>query len=228
MIRLVSFLAALALAGCAGNVPPPGPARNIVSSIDVQYRHRDTFVGFAPGKADLSPAEAARLNGFLADAGAPDGLHARLGSNLLDPLGAAREATVATALRKAGIAIESGTAAADLGQVRVELGRYVAVVPDCTVTTYTSIVADSTLTLRAHGCTDLSNFAVMLDDPGDLLAPRRHGAFDAVPAAAAIARYRQDRTTPLMVTQDLPFASTSSSQPANPTDPASPPGTVTP
>jgi len=228
MIRLVTFLAALALAGCASDVPPPALTRNIASSIDVQYQHRDTFVGFAPGKAGLSPAEAARLNGFLADAGAADGLHARLGSNLLDPLGTSREAAVAAVLRKAGIAIENGTAAADLGQVRVELGRYVAVVPDCTATTYTSLVADSALTLRAHGCTDVSNFAVMLDDPADLLAPRRHGAFDAVPAAAAVARYRQDRTTPLMVTQDLPFASTSGSQQGNSLAPGSSVGAAPP
>jgi pilus biogenesis lipoprotein CpaD len=228
MFRVATFSAALALAGCADGVPPPAATQNIVAGIDVQYRHQDTSVGFAPGKVNLSAVEASRLNGFLSDAGAAEGLHARLGTDLLDPLGASRAATVAAVLRKAGIAVEDGAAAADRGHVRVELGRYIAVAPDCTTTTYASLAADSKLTVRAHGCTDASNFAVMLDDPADLIAPRRHGAFDAVPAAAAVSRYRRDLTTPLLVTPDLPFASAPGSQQGNLLDSGPSAGPATP
>jgi pilus biogenesis lipoprotein CpaD len=228
MSRLFPLLMALALAGCVGEVPPPAATQNMPATIDVRYQHHDTIVSFAPGSARLSPSEAARLDLLLAGAGAVDGLHARLGSDPLDPLGASREAAVAAVLRRAGIADEEGAAAAAAGQVRIELGRYVAVAPSCTTTTYTSLAADSKLTLRAHGCTDASNFAVMLDDPADLLTPRRHGAFDAVPAAAAITRYRQDRTTPLLTTPDLPFANAPAPQQSNPSDSGSPGGGVTP
>lgn len=84
----------------------------------------------------------------------------------------------------------------------------------CPVTVYRSPAADRDIAIREAGCADRRNFAAMLANPQDLLAPRGSGIFDGGPAAAAVGRYRRDATIPLMTTPGLPIVSQPGASPS--------------
>jgi pilus assembly protein CpaD len=194
------------LGACA--VREPAPWAETVRPIDVRYSHRDLDLAFPAGSATLPISEAARLRTLLDESGPGEGLRAIVGAASGNPLSARRVAAISRVLEAHGIQASEAVAAAPENQVRVMLGRYAITPSPCAEDGLASMAADYPLSVRAQGCTTANNLAAMLADPGDLVAPRGGGAFDAVPAAAAVNRYRNDRTFPLMDTPDLPFHST--------------------
>jgi pilus assembly protein CpaD len=188
---------------------------DVARTVEVEHIRRDLTLDFQPGSPKLSAAAAARLGTVVAESGGPDGLHASVGLAVGDPLASQRFVAVVRELRRHGVIATAGGPPAARDQANIEFGRYVAHPQPCPATTYNNLAADSLLTVRAQGCTTANNLAAMVADPGDLVTSRGHGPFDGVPAAAAVSRYRDDKTIPLIVTEGLPVSSGPAAQPQN-------------
>ncbi|MDB5359876.1 MAG: hypothetical protein JWO51_1173 [Rhodospirillales bacterium] len=193
------------LGACA--VRASAPSAEAVQAIDVRHSHRDLDLAFPAGSATLPGSEAARLRALLGESGAGEGLRAVIAAPPGNPLSARRIAAVSRVLEAQGIPTSETSLTTPENQIRVMFDRYATVPLSCAEDGLPSVAADYSLKVRAQGCTTANNLAAMLADPADLVAPRGQRAFDAVPAAAAVNRYRNDRTIPLMDTPDLPIHS---------------------
>jgi len=198
----------LALAACNGVPYVPSDATQYSTAeatkmIRVDYARRTLDVGFTPGQATLSEAEAVKLQGFLAAGGLDDSDRVTLGASPDDKLAIARLRQLTLLLRGYGVVVKTDAVPAAQprnGHVTLEMARYVATPPACPQWGHTPQGDYTTETASNFGCADAANLALQIADPGDLLAGRGHGASDANPASLAIQRYRTDKQTPLIDT----------------------------
>ena len=82
----------------------------------------------------------------------------------------------------------------------------VLTVPGCPDWTKPTRVNYSNSVHSNFGCADAINLGAMIANPADLWAGRDPGAADGVAAAAAIQRYRNGKTTPLLDSGSGPSA----------------------
>ncbi|HVJ52020.1 MAG TPA: CpaD family pilus assembly lipoprotein [Aliidongia sp.] len=208
MIALVPILL-LALDGCIASDATQYSAVEAPKAIRVDYARRTLDVGFEPGRATMTEAEAVKLQSFLAAGGLDDSDRVSLGAAPDDKLAQARLRELTLLLRGYGIVVRPDGAPAGLprpGHVTVELARYVVTPPACPQWSRIARADFTTTSASNFGCADATNLALQVADPGDLLAGRGHGAFDGGPASAAIQRYRADKITPLIDTGVSPIA----------------------
>ncbi len=186
----VPFAALLALAACAPAAlePPPDLAKSIhVDHVRVQYA-----AAFAPGSSEMQPAEAARLETFLDQAGALPGDRVFIAAPSGDPLASARTGRIATLLARHGLGAEpvappDGVAP---NHVLVLVDRYVAMAPACPDWSQTPWGMHDNTNSSNFGCATLSDLSLMVANPRDLVTGRTLGPADGEPAADAVMRYR--------------------------------------
>jgi pilus assembly protein CpaD len=156
-------------------------------------------VVFAPGNAQLSPVEAARLSDFLARQQVGYGDRVEIQVPTEDPrLAERRAAAVADVLARDGIEAARGAAHAP-GGIRLAVSRNVAVPPTCSDWRKADDDGDPSNTAMPNlGCANLRNLGLMVADPGELVAGHPLSAGSGEPLAAGVERYRTGKTTPLL------------------------------
>lgn len=167
------------------------PKRNHVEPVRLVHDVR-----FANG-SQLSPAEMAQLDGFIArhDIGYGDRVYV-LTENTR---GASQQSTnVLNYMRAHGIAAAAlPSVEAQAGLVRVVVNRHIIVPPNCPDWSKPMTAEYSNLPMSNLGCSNTANFGGMVADPGELVQGRQPGPADAEGSTGAIQRYRKDDIKPL-------------------------------
>lgn len=188
-------LAAVIVTGCARSLADYGPAQS-PRDIQVRWVSLEHPVFFDPGTSVLSRSERIRLESFLAglslrrsdrflvDAGETGGL---------DPLAEARTNVISRQLRRrlpgADALMFSGGDAPN-GGVRLVVGRYVALPPNCPDWSRPSASNPGNITDANFGCSTATNLSLMIADPGDLVRGRTLGPGNGQALSLGIRRYR--------------------------------------
>jgi pilus assembly protein CpaD len=200
---LAPLLATLALAACqapsmdAGDIPPPDKMSALhVERVRVQYD-----AAFAPGSSELPANEALRLETFVDQSGLRPSDRAFVASASGDPLAAARLGRLSALLARRGIGTApvgpppSGVAP---NHVVLMVDRYVVTPPRCPDWSGSPATGHDNVPNGNFGCATANNFALMVDNPRDLIAGRALGPADAEPSLNAITRYRTEQVKPLL------------------------------
>jgi pilus assembly protein CpaD len=204
MTRHIPPLAlALALAACA-----PGAAEYTKNEapdrLQVDGATRIVEVAFAPGSDRLAPAAAARLDALVASGAARPADRVTIAAAGPPGLAAGREAAVASRLLRAGNVAEAGPpVATPPNSAVVTVGRYAVTLPPCPNWSMPRSNDFTNMPPSNFGCATAVNLGLMVASPGDLVAPRQLAPADGKPAAAAVDRYLDDKTTPLAPEADL-------------------------
>lgn len=152
----------------------------------------------APEYGGMSPAEAARLDGWFQAIGLSYGDTVYLD----DPQGAgdpARRVAIAAVADRYGLGIAPGApfTAGNIapGAVRVIVSRSGAYVPDCPNWERQSQPTFESATTSNFGCASNGNLAAMIANPEDLVRGRVAGRTDGTTAAKAVTGYRTSEQT---------------------------------
>ncbi|MFQ5970771.1 MAG: CpaD family pilus assembly lipoprotein [Alphaproteobacteria bacterium] len=194
--RFVQVVAVLAtLAGCAPTSTDysPAEARTENEVVWVNLTHE---VGFAPGTLELSGVEQLRLDQFLGQVSAThlDALTIDPGAPV-DAVAEARINAISDHLRERVPAAQPGVRSIGLEPgardiLRVVVGRYIVVPPDCPNWGQPSNRNPGNLQSSNFGCATTVNLGLMAADPGDLIRGRPLSPADGAAASLAIERYR--------------------------------------
>jgi pilus assembly protein CpaD len=166
-----------------------------VDHVRVQYA-----AAFAPGSADLLPAEAARLDSFLDQSDVQPGDSVFLAASPKDPLASKRAGRLAGALARRGLGAMPAAPPASgvsVNHVLVMVDRYVALPPACPNWSDPSWGDHSNEPNSNFGCATYTDLSLMVANPRDLMTGRAMGPADDAPAADAVTRYRTDTVKPL-------------------------------
>lgn len=188
-------LAAVLVTGCAQGPGDPGLAE-APKDIQVQWVSADHLVRFAGDEAVMGPRERVLLDAFLAQMSPRPSDRflidvARPGEG--EDLVRARFDAVMQRIRRIqpgaqGTLLAGG--AAGPGSVRLMIGRYVALPPNCPNWSGPGGTNAGNLPHSNFGCANATNLSAMVADPADLLRGRELAPADGTAMAAAIARYR--------------------------------------
>lgn len=204
------FILSIALGMLMACIPPPPIPEDLQPGPPPPKQLRvelNTFVHqvvFDPISDTLSDVEAARLDAFLMR---HEALYS--GRTFVEiprvPADAAlavrRQESVLAHLRRRDIQNApmpaDRTAVTPVGRVSVVLSRYVAIAPPCP--DWSKFPGQDFLNQAASnfGCANVTNFGLMLADPGDLVRGRQPGPTDGEAAALAIQTYRAGEITDL-------------------------------
>lgn len=201
--RLIVPLAlALALGACATQPTPAEiPMSDTAKSLTVERVRVQLATAFAPGRSDLSVAEAERLETFIDQAGLRPDDKAYIAVATSDPLARSRVQHVSALLAQRGIGVVPvAPPASGVGPNRVLLmaDRYVVKAPSCPNWTDSSATPHTNTPDSDFGCATQSNLALMVANPRDLVVGRTLAPADADQATGAIERYRADKVKPLL------------------------------
>jgi pilus assembly protein CpaD len=191
------ILLALPLASCGGasDLPPAEMPKAIhVEHVRVQYD-----AAFAPGTADLPPAQAAGLDNFLDRSNVRPSDPVYVATAAGDPLAAERGGRVALLLARRGLAavsIAPPPSGVLPNHVLVLADRYVATPPACPDWSDDPSGSHSNVTSSNYGCATMTDLSLMIDNPRDLVTGRELGPAAGDPAADAMARYRTGTVKP--------------------------------
>jgi pilus assembly protein CpaD len=190
----------LAAAGCTGDYVPD---YRELYPVRVQLQPTALPVAFPPGRAELAPEEAARLDTFLAQyrhhgtgpvvvtanpSGAGDTL-ARVRAEVV------KQRTIADGVPPAAIETQLRESATRLGEVIVSYEQATVALPECGDWSKTTAI-DSTNTASANfGCSTQRYIGLMTADPADLVRPRAAEPHDSQRTVDVIQKYRAGRQT---------------------------------
>jgi pilus assembly protein CpaD len=124
------------------------------------------------------------------------------------PVGTADPTPVRLAAQEARLALaEAGVSPAALALSTYDGGgsasapivlsftRYEAIAPDCRPLWEQNLAQNRHQAHESFGCATAANLAAMIEQPGDLLAPREESPRDAARRAAVLEAYRQGQPT---------------------------------
>jgi pilus assembly protein CpaD len=183
----------LGLTSCAEPRPEPRLLAEPAALQVEKTAATHTILVNASGQASAS--ERQRLNGFIAAIGAdrPESLHITVsGPQSEQRLRNVSKLLVADGVVSKKITLVSGTGDRP-GAIKVAVERYVVRPPQCPEWSAEEVAGFDNTTRSNFGCANLANFAAMLADPRDLLAPRYSPYGDGTVGAAAIERYQTDK-----------------------------------
>jgi pilus assembly protein CpaD len=183
-------LAAVIVTGCAQDA---GDYSQVQSSKDIQVRWitLDHAVLFDPGVSVLSTSERFRLDAFVGGLALRDSDRFRVdvgGVNHSDPVASARTSAIVQRLRLRKPAFSGGQAPSQ--GVRLEVGRYVALPPNCPDWSRPSSSNPGNVNDSNFGCSAATNLSLMIADPGDLVRGRSLTPGDGQALSLGIQRYR--------------------------------------
>jgi pilus assembly protein CpaD len=193
---------AFALIGLAGCAPQPEHWLQGESPKQLQVEHlRMKYVAaFAPGSAELSRAEATRLDAFLDQSGIRRNDHLYIEAATDDRMAGMRIGQLAKALDRRGLGAQTIPTDADApapNQLTMLIDRYVVSLPDCPNWKLPPNDDHDNAVASNFGCATTTNLGLMIDDPHDLIAGRTPGPAEGDPALNAVSRYRNDKVKPL-------------------------------
>ncbi len=231
-LRAALAVGALALltAGCAQGMPgyfDAGETRMTGVAPpklnQIEYVKMSHEVRFAPGSAELSPAEKTRLTEFLdrIRAGFSDRFVVDAGPSRgvpdADELARQREEAVAAFLQRRFLRVlppvqDTVEGAMARNSVFVIAGRHVVTLPNCPDWSKAT-GADFTNTPGSnYGCATVSNLGMMVADPGDLLAGRENGPADGQMMIRGVERYRKGEVSETLEKKAPPIVKVQSAQ----------------
>lgn len=198
LARSVIAMALLAGAGCTPTQSYWSEAQakkeNRVEPVRLQHDVR-----FASG-AQLSPAEMAQLEGFIArhDIGYGDRVYVLTNPKAANDSENQRSNTVLKYMSAHGVkAAVLPSVEAEPGLVRIVVNRYVVVPPNCPDWSKPTNADYSNTPMSNLGCSNTANLGLMVADPRELIQGRTAGSADGEGSVLAIQRYRTGNTTPL-------------------------------
>ncbi|HEV2099161.1 MAG TPA: CpaD family pilus assembly lipoprotein, partial [Stellaceae bacterium] len=153
---------------------------------------------FAPGSARLSRGEDARLYRLVAAGGIRPSDRVVVAASGPPALAQARSAAIAGQLLRWGVVADIRPIAwVAPNRAIVMVDRYVVTLPRCPNWSMDPGSDFTNQTSSNFGCSDAVNLGLMVASPADLAEGRPLEAADGKPAAAAVARYLDDKVTPL-------------------------------
>ncbi len=188
------LLLAIALGACEAS---PVTQRQFVQEPkrnELIWVAEDHLARFGPGISSLSPAEQQRLGTFLRQISASP-----QDSFVIDPGGTdvaalERAASVSEVLRQAlptvGTAIRSSSDAPGTDQVRVTVGRYVVITPECGDWSKPSGTDIFNRPSSNFGCATTANLGLMVANPSDLVRGRQMTPAMADRAVSGLTEHR--------------------------------------
>jgi pilus assembly protein CpaD len=198
--QLFPLCVALALAACAAPSPDIAPS-NSMASLHVDRVRVQYAAAFTPGGSDLPYGEAMRLETFLDQAGLRPDDRVYIASPCGDRLAAARVERITALLARRGIgtvAVAPPAAGIAPNHVVVLADRYVVTPPTCPDWSDSPATGHANTPNSNFGCATVSNFALMVDNPRDLMTGRALGPADAEPSIESVERYRTGQLKPLL------------------------------
>lgn len=196
LVPIASMLLPL-LAACApGNAEyskSEAPARLRVDGATSQL----TFA-FASGSARLVAGEDAHLDRLIAAGAIRPADHVEIAASGPPVLADARAAAISRRLLRWGIVADNRPlASVPTNRAVVIVGRYAVTLPSCPNWSMRSASDFTNASTSNFGCATAVNLGLMVASPADLAGGRTLAAADAKPAAAAVARYLDDKIQPL-------------------------------
>lgn len=184
--------------GCAQDLSDYSAAQS-AKDIQVRWVNVDHPVLFEQGASVLSESERFRLDSFVGSLSLRDSDRFMVDVGTTSGDGAltdARVREVAQRLRRHWpgakvMQVEQGAAPAR--GVRLVVGRYVAVPPNCPDWSRPSASNPGNLTDSNFGCAAATNLSLMIADPADLVRGRDLGPGDGQALANGILRYRNGK-----------------------------------
>ena len=168
----------------------------------VVFTRLSHVVRFAPNGAGLAPAEATRLDAFLArqaiDRGDEVTIYPGSGAIGERQRDAVMRHLAARNLGPVAGAAPDGQGKAAADQVTIKVGRYVVVPPKCANWSKPAHLDYGNTTMSNLGCSTDAALGRMVAQPRDLVRGQATGPADAERSAAAVKRYREGKETPLI------------------------------
>ncbi len=188
---LLAFAAVL-VTGCAQDAADYSSAQS-VKDIQVSWVTVDHPVLFDTGASVLSENERFRLDSFIGGLALRDSDRFLIDVRTSDGLGEARTNAIAQRLKrhKPGarvIRVSQGQAPAR--GVRLVVGRYVALPPNCPDWSRPSASNPGNVNDSNFGCSQATNLSLMIADPADLVRGRTLAPGDGQALSLGIQRYR--------------------------------------
>ena len=164
---------------------------------------------FAPGSAQLSPGDAARLRGLAATGAIGAADHVTVAAAGTPYLAEQRIGAVSSVLLHYGIVV-TGAQLSNMPQnhALVEVMRTLVTLPPCPNWSKRPQPDYANQSSSNFACSTETNLGLMVANPSDLASARTLGPVAGQPATAAVQRYLADKVTPLPSSATAsPFAS---------------------
>ena len=194
LIPSACLLLLTALGGCVGTSDPPKPVDENPNRFTYHTADYPYAVHFAPATDALSPAEMAKLQGFLSGASArPEDKVTVSGET--SPIGQTRSARVRDVLARAGLEVVPGVDV-NLAPNTVNLvltEKVVTEPPKCGDWPLFAGDAPSNAPSLYLGCALRNNLYQQVVDKRDLAVGRTPGPADAEPGMRAVQKYREGK-----------------------------------
>jgi pilus assembly protein CpaD len=167
---------------------------------------------FAPGSAQLAPAEAAQLRRLAASGAIGSADRVTVASAGPPYLAEQRVASVSAVLLNYGVVVSGAQLAAmPPNHAIIEVMRTLVTLPACPNWSKRSQPDYANAASSNFGCATETNLGLMVANPTDLASARTLGAAAGQPAAAAVQRYLTEKVTPLPTgAAPTPFSAASS------------------
>lgn len=199
-VLVLAVLLLTIITGCAPEMSHWSPEQNVKRN-DVRWITFQHHVRFAKDAAELEEAERDRLHRFLRRHEAGYGDRLLIGSHGIRATGrdvrraSRRESAVAAELRRlelsAGLLPDAPAKDAWDGSIRIVLGRYVVIPPDCPDWSKRADGDSANRRSSNFGCANAVNLGLMVADPGDLVRGRTAGPADGAAGARRYKTYRE-------------------------------------
>ena len=194
--RRITMIAAFGVivAGCAQTVADWNP-QAAPNELQVQWVTHEHAVNFASPTNLLTNQEARSLDRFLneIELRPSDRLFVDVGPNTGEVVDDARLSAINEQLRHYVAGAQATPIAGEkrsAGEIRLIVGRYVAVPPNCPDLSSPSNTNPGNLPDSNFGCATQRNLGLMLADPGDLLRGRNLGPADGEALSRIISENR--------------------------------------
>lgn len=200
---LLAFLAII-VAGCAQTVADWTPAQT-PNDLEVQWVTHEHSVNFAGPANLLDKQEARSLNRFLGeiDLRPSDRMFVDVGPKSGEVVNDKRVGVINDQLRHFVPGAQALVIAGEKGtdrDIRLIVGRYVAVPPNCPNLSKPSASNPGNFNDSNFGCSTQRNLGLMLANPGDFLRGRTLGPADGEAMSRSIRAYRAGEA----ITPELP------------------------
>lgn len=199
-ILLVAVVLLSVVTACAPEMSHWSPEQNVKKN-DVRWITFQHHVRFDDTGAELDEAERTRLRRFLSRHDAGYGDRVLIGSRGVRATGtdvrraSRRETAVAAELRKlnlpAGLLPETPAKKIWDGSIKIVLGRYIVIPPDCPDWTKRADGDSANRRSSNFGCATAVNLGLMVANPGDLARGRSAGPADGAAGARRYKSYRE-------------------------------------
>jgi pilus assembly protein CpaD len=192
-LYLLAIPVMLALAACR-----PGAAEYTEAEAPKQLQldsaASSLSLAFAPGSAQLTPAEAARLHRLAMSGSISREDRVTIAAAGDQRLRRLRIDTIASELLPFGIiATPSSLAGVPRDRAVIAVGRYLVTLPACPDWSQYPASDFTNAKTSNFGCATASNLGLMVASPADLVRARQPAYADGTPAVSAVTRYLTDK-----------------------------------